>query len=57
MFNFLVYLIFEAIYFSFSFLLLKSDPLIYLMVPYYPGASLGAVQADTPLTLEVSVTT
>ncbi|NWX07342.1 STK31 kinase, partial [Caloenas nicobarica] len=30
----------------------KSDPLIYLMVPYYPGASLGALQADTPLTLE-----
>ncbi|NWQ72987.1 STK31 kinase, partial [Columbina picui] len=29
-----------------------SDPLIYLMVPYYPGASLGALQADTPLTLE-----
>uniref|UniRef100_A0A8B9G3L3 Protein kinase domain-containing protein n=1 Tax=Amazona collaria TaxID=241587 RepID=A0A8B9G3L3_9PSIT len=33
----------------------KSDPLIYLMVPYYPGASLGAVQADTPLTLEESL--
>ncbi|KAM6101198.1 serine/threonine-protein kinase 31 isoform 2-T2 [Theristicus caerulescens] len=32
--------------------LLKSDPLVYLMVPYYPGASLGALQADTPLTLE-----
>ncbi|NXU51577.1 STK31 kinase, partial [Turnix velox] len=30
----------------------KSDPLIYLMVPYYPGASLRAIQADTPLTLE-----
>ncbi|XP_032299076.1 serine/threonine-protein kinase 31 isoform X2 [Coturnix japonica] len=30
----------------------KSDPLMYLMVPYYPGASLTAVQADTPLTLE-----
>ncbi|XP_075584352.1 serine/threonine-protein kinase 31 [Pelecanus crispus] len=30
----------------------KSDPLVYLMVPYYPGASLGALQADTPLTLE-----
>ncbi|KFQ62163.1 Serine/threonine-protein kinase 31, partial [Pelecanus crispus] len=29
-----------------------SDPLVYLMVPYYPGASLGALQADTPLTLE-----
>ncbi|NXI67110.1 STK31 kinase, partial [Anseranas semipalmata] len=30
----------------------KSDPLVYLMVPYYPGASLGALQADAPLTLE-----
>ncbi|KAM6281320.1 serine/threonine-protein kinase 31 [Porphyrio hochstetteri] len=30
----------------------KSDPLVYLMVPYYQGASLGAVQADKPLTLE-----
>ncbi|XP_064300494.1 serine/threonine-protein kinase 31 [Phalacrocorax carbo] len=30
----------------------KSDPLVYLMVPYYPRASLGALQADTPLTLE-----
>ncbi|XP_010163693.1 serine/threonine-protein kinase 31, partial [Antrostomus carolinensis] len=30
----------------------KSDPLVYLMVPYYPGASLEALQADTPLTLE-----
>ncbi|KFP01179.1 Serine/threonine-protein kinase 31, partial [Calypte anna] len=30
----------------------KSDPLVYVMVPYYPGASLGALQADTPLTLE-----
>uniref|UniRef100_A0A8V0XFW0 Serine/threonine kinase 31 n=1 Tax=Gallus gallus TaxID=9031 RepID=A0A8V0XFW0_CHICK len=29
-----------------------SDPLVYLMVPYYPGASLTAVQADAPLTLE-----
>ncbi|KFQ70952.1 Serine/threonine-protein kinase 31, partial [Phaethon lepturus] len=29
-----------------------SDPLVYLMVPYYPGASLGALQADRPLTLE-----
>lgn len=38
------------------FLLLKSDPLVYLMVPYYPGASLRALQADTPLTLQVSVT-
>ncbi|NXS54942.1 STK31 kinase, partial [Brachypteracias leptosomus] len=28
----------------------KSDPLVYLMVPYYPGASLEALQADTPLT-------
>ncbi|NXD61789.1 STK31 kinase, partial [Eolophus roseicapillus] len=33
----------------------SSDPLIYLMVPYYPGASLGAVQADTPLTLKESL--
>uniref|UniRef100_A0A8C8S461 Serine/threonine kinase 31 n=1 Tax=Pelusios castaneus TaxID=367368 RepID=A0A8C8S461_9SAUR len=32
--------------------LCKSDPLAYLMVPYYPGASLGALQASTPLTLE-----
>ncbi|OXB74563.1 UNVERIFIED_CONTAM: hypothetical protein H355_006433 [Colinus virginianus] len=32
--------------------LLKSDPLVYLMVPYYPGASLIALQADAPLTLE-----
>ncbi|NWI31289.1 STK31 kinase, partial [Sula dactylatra] len=30
----------------------KSDPLVYLMVPYYPRASLGDLQADTPLTLE-----
>ncbi|NXS99540.1 STK31 kinase, partial [Jacana jacana] len=30
----------------------KSDPLVYLIVPYYPGASLGAVQADKPLSLE-----
>ncbi|XP_031445972.1 serine/threonine-protein kinase 31 isoform X1 [Phasianus colchicus] len=30
----------------------KSDPLVYLMVPYYPGASLTVVQADAPLTLE-----
>ncbi|XP_065608337.1 serine/threonine-protein kinase 31 [Cyrtonyx montezumae] len=30
----------------------KSDPLVYLMVPYYPGASLIAIQADAPLTLE-----
>ncbi|NWR72554.1 STK31 kinase, partial [Centropus unirufus] len=30
----------------------KSDPLLYLMVPYYPGASLGDLQADAPLTLE-----
>ncbi|KFV54805.1 Serine/threonine-protein kinase 31, partial [Gavia stellata] len=29
-----------------------TDPLVYLMVPYYPGASLGALQADIPLTLE-----
>nr|XP_048694352.1 serine/threonine-protein kinase 31 isoform X3 [Caretta caretta] len=32
--------------------LCKSDPLVYLMVPYYPGASLGALQASTPLTSE-----
>ncbi|XP_039382640.1 serine/threonine-protein kinase 31 isoform X2 [Mauremys reevesii] len=32
--------------------LCKSDPLVYLMVPYYPGASLGALQAGTPLTSE-----
>ncbi|KAM6338974.1 serine/threonine-protein kinase 31 [Podargus strigoides] len=30
----------------------KSDPLVYLMVPYYPGASLEALQANSPLTLE-----
>uniref|UniRef100_A0A663MJG0 Serine/threonine kinase 31 n=1 Tax=Athene cunicularia TaxID=194338 RepID=A0A663MJG0_ATHCN len=30
----------------------KSDPLVYIMVPYYPRASLGALQADTPLTSE-----
>uniref|UniRef100_A0A8B9S5A6 Serine/threonine kinase 31 n=1 Tax=Apteryx owenii TaxID=8824 RepID=A0A8B9S5A6_APTOW len=30
----------------------KSDPLVYLMVPYYPGASLAALQADAPLTLK-----
>ncbi|XP_010575957.1 PREDICTED: serine/threonine-protein kinase 31 [Haliaeetus leucocephalus] len=36
----------------FFLLFCKSDPLVYLMVPYYPGASLGALQADTPLTLE-----
>ncbi|XP_063179972.1 serine/threonine-protein kinase 31 [Chroicocephalus ridibundus] len=30
----------------------KSDPLVYLMVPYYPEASLRALQAVTPLTLE-----
>ncbi|NXL66705.1 STK31 kinase, partial [Chordeiles acutipennis] len=51
--NFPILLIFETIYFSFfCLLLLKSDPLVYLMVPYYPGASLEAVQAVTPLTLE-----
>ncbi|XP_019364132.1 PREDICTED: serine/threonine-protein kinase 31 isoform X2 [Gavialis gangeticus] len=32
--------------------LCKSDPLAYLMVPYYPGASLGALQASKPLTSE-----
>ncbi|NWH56499.1 STK31 kinase, partial [Geococcyx californianus] len=31
---------------------LMSDPLLYLTVPYYPGASLEALQADAPLTLE-----
>ncbi|NXF94217.1 STK31 kinase, partial [Eubucco bourcierii] len=30
----------------------KSDPLVYLMVPYYPGASLRALQAAAPLSLE-----
>ncbi|XP_064023023.1 serine/threonine-protein kinase 31 isoform X2 [Pogoniulus pusillus] len=30
----------------------KSDPLVYLMVPYYPGASLKALQAGAPLSLE-----
>ncbi|XP_029444963.1 serine/threonine-protein kinase 31 isoform X3 [Rhinatrema bivittatum] len=30
----------------------KSDPLAYLMVPFYPGESLGAVQARKPLILE-----
>ncbi|NXP72472.1 STK31 kinase, partial [Ramphastos sulfuratus] len=32
--------------------LLFSDPLVYLMVPYYPGASLRALQAGAPLSLE-----
>ncbi|XP_020848978.1 serine/threonine-protein kinase 31 isoform X4 [Phascolarctos cinereus] len=32
--------------------LCKSDPLAYLMVPYYPRASLAAVQASTPLSAE-----
>uniref|UniRef100_A0A5F8H6Z6 Serine/threonine kinase 31 n=1 Tax=Monodelphis domestica TaxID=13616 RepID=A0A5F8H6Z6_MONDO len=32
--------------------LCKSDPLAYLMVPYYPRASLGTVQASTPLSTE-----
>ncbi|XP_072507039.1 serine/threonine-protein kinase 31 isoform X2 [Notamacropus eugenii] len=32
--------------------LCKSDPLAYLMVPYYPRASLGAVQASMPLSAE-----
>ncbi|KAM8981465.1 serine/threonine-protein kinase 31 isoform X5 [Sarcophilus harrisii] len=32
--------------------LCKSDPLAYLMVPYYPRASLSAVQASTPLSAE-----
>ncbi|NWX88082.1 STK31 kinase, partial [Nothoprocta pentlandii] len=33
-------------------LMILSDPLVYLMVPYYPGASLEALQSDAPLTLE-----
>ncbi|NXG33992.1 STK31 kinase, partial [Dromaius novaehollandiae] len=33
-------------------ILTSSDPLVYLMVPYYPGASLEALQTDTPLTLK-----
>ncbi|XP_053117856.1 serine/threonine-protein kinase 31 isoform X2 [Hemicordylus capensis] len=32
--------------------LCKSDPLAYLMVPYYAGASLGALQTSTPLSQE-----
>ncbi|XP_074842270.1 serine/threonine-protein kinase 31 [Carettochelys insculpta] len=32
--------------------LCKSDPLAYLMVPFYPRASLGALQANSPLTSE-----
>ncbi|XP_024418863.2 serine/threonine-protein kinase 31 [Desmodus rotundus] len=32
--------------------LCKSDPMAYLMVPYYPRASLGAIQASMPLTSE-----
>ncbi|NWS66527.1 STK31 kinase, partial [Crotophaga sulcirostris] len=36
----------------FFLLFCKSDPLLYVMVPYYPGASLEALQADAPLTLE-----
>ncbi|KAJ6666584.1 hypothetical protein lerEdw1_020307 [Lerista edwardsae] len=32
--------------------LLKSDPVAYLMVPYYAGASLGALQTNAPLTQE-----
>uniref|UniRef100_A0A8C5K6N0 Serine threonine kinase 31 n=1 Tax=Jaculus jaculus TaxID=51337 RepID=A0A8C5K6N0_JACJA len=32
--------------------LCKSDPIAYLMVPYYPKASLSAVQASMPLTSE-----
>ncbi|KAM6202329.1 serine/threonine-protein kinase 31 [Rhynchocyon petersi] len=30
----------------------KSDPMVYLMVPYYPGANLSALQASKPLTSE-----
>ncbi|XP_077631568.1 serine/threonine-protein kinase 31 isoform X5 [Crocuta crocuta] len=32
--------------------LCKSDPLAYLMVPYYPQANLSAIQASVPLTSE-----
>ncbi|XP_017655728.1 serine/threonine-protein kinase 31 [Nannospalax galili] len=32
--------------------LCKSDPVAYLMVPYYPKANLSAVQASVPLTSE-----
>ncbi|XP_074051582.1 serine/threonine-protein kinase 31 isoform X6 [Macrotis lagotis] len=32
--------------------LCKSDPLAYLMVPYYPRASLSAIQTSTPLSAE-----
>ncbi|XP_048949672.1 serine/threonine-protein kinase 31 isoform X5 [Canis lupus dingo] len=32
--------------------LCKSDPMVYLMVPYYPRANLSAVQASVPLTSE-----
>ncbi|XP_008578684.1 PREDICTED: serine/threonine-protein kinase 31 isoform X2 [Galeopterus variegatus] len=32
--------------------LCKSDPIVYLMVPYYPRASLSAIQAYMPLTSE-----
>nr|KAF6470371.1 serine/threonine kinase 31 [Molossus molossus] len=32
--------------------LCKSDPMAYLMVPYYPRANLGSIQASMPLTLE-----
>uniref|UniRef100_A0A8D2JPU1 Serine/threonine kinase 31 n=2 Tax=Sciuridae TaxID=55153 RepID=A0A8D2JPU1_SCIVU len=32
--------------------LCKSDPMAYLMVPYYPRANLSAVQASVPLTSE-----
>ncbi|XP_037693453.1 serine/threonine-protein kinase 31 [Choloepus didactylus] len=32
--------------------LCKSDPMAYLMVPYYPRANLSAIQANIPLTSE-----
>ncbi|XP_019507537.1 PREDICTED: serine/threonine-protein kinase 31 [Hipposideros armiger] len=32
--------------------LCKSDPMAYLMVPYYPRENLSAIQASVPLTLE-----
>ncbi|KAL0985456.1 hypothetical protein UPYG_G00157130 [Umbra pygmaea] len=33
----------------------KSDPIAYVMVPYFPNGSLGAVQAATPLTATETV--
>ncbi|NXV27731.1 STK31 kinase, partial [Rissa tridactyla] len=49
----LLFLLFCKARFKFIILISGlSDPLVYLMVPYYPGSSLGALQAVTPLTLE-----